>query len=186
MAPYNIQCQCTKQSYTTIQDVFNHRMHTPIHCKESVDLGVSRQKVLNMRGGLQLQNHKNYTCWGIWNTIWCLIVMCELLKACLLSSDVEQKLWEILNPFWMFWLDCSQNRKSEKLWWGEKWLVYSELQSSTNLIKCMLSINLSVTGLQRGPDKRLWHDDLLTINMWYSLAFMSLIFSPVASTINFT
>jgi hypothetical protein len=82
----------------------------------------------------------------------------------------------MLNPFWILWIDYSQNRKSDIIIrnYGEVTndlcdLVYSELQSDTN--------KYGFRGPWRGPDKRLRHDNLLTICMWYFSAFMSIIFA---------
>ena len=94
--------------------------------------------------------------------------MCELLEAC---SDVEQKLWEMLNPFWISWLNYTQNRKSgyhyQKLWWQMTCVQWTK--SGTNLIKCMVSINLSVT---KGLDIMIClpyvvFSAVMSINVWF-------------------
>ena len=104
--------------------------------------------------------------------------MCELLEAC---SDVEQKLWEMLNPFWISWLNYTQNRKSgyhyQKLWWQMTCVQWTK--SGTNLIKCMVSINLSVT---KGLDMMICLPYICGIFSCY--VHKCLIFALVASTIN--
>jgi len=112
--------------------------------------------------GLWLQNHKNvtYLPGGLEHNL----MSCgnaESYWKLVFKSRCRTEALRMLNPFWILWIQPKQEvwYHYQKLWWGDKWLAYSELQNHINLIKYMVS----VTGSWRGPDKRLRHDNLLTI-----------------------
>ena len=85
------------------------------------------------------------------------------------------------NPFWISQIDCRKSGIINRNY-GEvaNNLCYSELQSHTNLIKCMVSINSSVRSW-RGPDERLRHNLLAICGIFQLLC---LIIALVASTMN--